>query len=113
MIFSLAGSRSPGRRARTGTSLRLRSGFDPPDLDTPGRLPHQQGLCAARLDYQDSDDLSLRVSPSLTPIGGPGHGTRGLRPTGRRAFGLWRIRFPPVLVRTGRPLVTVSGLAPY
>ena len=25
-------------------SLGLRSGFDPPDLDRPGRLPHQQGL---------------------------------------------------------------------
>ena len=25
--------------------LGLRSGFDPPDLDRPGRQPHQQGLC--------------------------------------------------------------------
>ena len=25
--------------------LGLRSGFESPDLDTPGRLPHQQGLC--------------------------------------------------------------------
>ena len=33
--------------------LGLRSGFDPPDLDRPGRLPHQQGLCEARLGYQD------------------------------------------------------------
>ena len=24
--------------------LGLRSGFDPPDLERPGRLPHQQGL---------------------------------------------------------------------
>ena len=27
----------------------LRSGFEPPDLDRPGRLPHQQGLCEVRL----------------------------------------------------------------
>ena len=33
--------------------LGLRSGFEPPDLDRPGRLPHQQGLCEARLGYQD------------------------------------------------------------
>ena len=25
-------------------NLGLRSGFDPPDLERPGRLPHQQGL---------------------------------------------------------------------
>ena len=34
-------------------NLGLRSGFDPPDLERPGRLPHQQGLCEARLGYQD------------------------------------------------------------
>ena len=28
-------------------NLGLRSGFDPPDLDRPSRLPHQQGLCEA------------------------------------------------------------------
>ena len=27
-----------------GRNLGLTSGFEPPDLDTPGRLPHQQGL---------------------------------------------------------------------
>ena len=29
--------------------LGLRSGFESPGLDRPGRLPHQQGLCEARL----------------------------------------------------------------
>ena len=29
------------------------SGFDSPGLDRPGRLPHQQGLCEARLGYRD------------------------------------------------------------
>ena len=32
--------------------LGLRSGFEPSGLDRPGRLP-QQGLCEARLGYQD------------------------------------------------------------
>ena len=27
--------------------------FRPPDLDRPGRQPHQQGPCEARLGYQD------------------------------------------------------------
>ena len=36
-----------------GYRLGLRSGFDPPDLDRPGRLPNQQGLCEARLGYRD------------------------------------------------------------
>ena len=46
--------------------LGLRSGFDPPDLDRPGtgRLPHQQGLCEARLGYQDESPL----------LGAPGPG---------------------------------------
>ena len=34
--------------------LELRSDFDPPDLDRPGRLPHQQGLCEVRPGYQES-----------------------------------------------------------
>jgi hypothetical protein len=29
------------------------SGFDSPGLDRPGRQPHQQGLCEARLGYRD------------------------------------------------------------
>ena len=33
--------------------LGLKGGFEPPDLDRPGRLPHQQGLCEARLGCQD------------------------------------------------------------
>ena len=38
----------------TVTVTGLRSGFDPPDLERLGRLPHQQGLCeAARLGYRD------------------------------------------------------------
>ena len=44
--------------------LGLRSGFESPDLDRPGRLPHQQGLCEARLGYRDG-------SPQL---GAPGPG---------------------------------------
>jgi len=38
-------------RTRAGLVVErkgLRSGFDPPDLDRPGRLPPQQGLCEAR-----------------------------------------------------------------
>ena len=31
----------------------LWSGFESPDLDRPGRLPHQQGPCEARLGYRD------------------------------------------------------------
>ena len=34
-------------------ALGLESGFDPSGLDRPGRLPHQQGLCEARLGYRD------------------------------------------------------------
>ena len=41
--------------------LGLRSGFEPSGLDRPGRLPHQQGLCEARLGYRDR-----------SPKGGPG-----------------------------------------
>ena len=44
--------------------LGLRSGFESPGLDRPGRLPHQQGLCEARLGYRDG-------SPQL---GAPGPG---------------------------------------
>ena len=45
-------------------SLGLRSGFESPDLERPGRLPHKQGLREARLGYRDG-------SPQL---GGPGPG---------------------------------------
>ena len=34
-------------------ALGLRSGFESPDLDRPGRQLHQQGLCEARLGYRD------------------------------------------------------------
>jgi len=33
--------------------LGLTSGFESPDLDRPGRQPHQQGPCAEELGYQD------------------------------------------------------------
>ena len=50
--------------------LGLRSGFEPPDLDWPGRLPHQQGLCEARLGYRDgSPQLGVpgtQEQPSLS-----------------------------------------------
>ena len=52
------------RRAAFYLDLGLRSGFEPSDLDRPGRLPHQQGLCEARLGYRDG-------SPQL---GAPGPG---------------------------------------
>ena len=45
-----------GSRARDHHSSRrlgLKCGFEPSGLDRPGRLPHQQGLCEARLGYQD------------------------------------------------------------
>jgi len=43
--------------------LGLKSGFDPPDLDRPGRLPHQQGLYTRKLESYTSaksyDELLL------------------------------------------------------
>ena len=43
-----------------GEALGLKCGFEPPDLDRPGMLPHQQGLCEplrgepeARLGYRE------------------------------------------------------------
>ena len=45
----------------TAGPLGRRSGFDPPDLDRPGRLLHQQGY--ARRGW---------VPRRVTPIGGPG-----------------------------------------
>ena len=33
--------------------LGFRCGFDPPNLERPGRQPHQQGFCEARLGYQN------------------------------------------------------------
>ena len=37
--------------------LGLESGFEPTDLDRPGRLPQQQGPCEARLGYRDGSPL--------------------------------------------------------
>ena len=48
--------------ASKSCTVGLRSGFDPPDLERPGRLPHQQGLCEARLGYRDgSPQLNFRL----------------------------------------------------
>jgi len=57
--------------------LKLRSGFEPPDLDRPGRLPHQQGLCEARLGYQDE-------SPQLGGLGPLGRSRVERGPARRR-----------------------------
>ena len=46
-------SRPAAAGCHISRDLGLRSGFEPPDLDRPGRLPHQQGLCEARLGYRD------------------------------------------------------------
>ena len=56
------GPPAPDLRLRSGfeSELRLRSGFEDSDLERPGRLPHQQGLCEARLGYRDR-------SPQLGP----------------------------------------------
>ena len=49
-----AGSRSiQSRQLAIVEDLGLRSGFEPSDLDRPGRQPHQQGLCEARLGCRD------------------------------------------------------------
>ena len=57
-ICGLAIGHIPGPwLARPGPLLLLPglstwSGFESPGLDRPGRLPHQQGLCQARLGYR-------------------------------------------------------------
>ena len=51
--------------------LGLRSGFDPPDLERPGKLPHQQGLCEARLGYQDESPPSSFASFLISPLEKP------------------------------------------
>jgi len=58
------------KRSVTGSDsdLGLRNGFEPPGLERPGRLPHQQGLCEVRLGCRGQDE-----SPSWGP------GTLGLR----------------------------------
>ena len=53
--------------------LGLRSGFESPDLDSPGRLPHQQGLCEARLGNQLEDGLSQLGCTLSGTHGPPGH----------------------------------------
>ena len=54
-------------------NLGLRSGLDPPDLDRPGRLPHQQGLCEARLGYRDGSPQLGAPGPELEHQGQNGH----------------------------------------
>ena len=43
----------------TPTDLGLRSGFESPDLERPGRQLHQQGLSEARLGYRGSRNVTL------------------------------------------------------
>jgi hypothetical protein len=62
--FSLTAAGVPG-----GGALGLGSGFDPPDLDGPGRLPHQQGLCEARLGYRDGSPQLGAPGPGLERAG--------------------------------------------
>ena len=64
--------------------LGLKSGFEPPDLDRP-----RARQAAAAAASESTGTMRL------------GQARRGLGPL---AFGLWRVRFPPVLVRTGRRL---------
>ena len=39
-----------------------------PDLERPGKLPHQQGLCEARLGYQDESPPSSFASFLISPL---------------------------------------------
>ena len=71
-------------------SLGLRSGFESPDLERPGRLPHKQGLREARLGYRDG-------SPQL---GAPGPGVPPGR-TGSRACTAQLLR-PSMRFQSGR-----------
>jgi len=77
--------------ARVSTPGRRRLGL-PPDLDRPGRLQHQQGLCEARLGYRDA---------GVTPIGALARGPGLVRACTASDFGLWRVCFP-VLIRPDR-----------
>jgi len=79
------------------TDLGLKNGFESPDLDRPGRLPHQQGLCLPLSPGRARDhpvmeivpnksSLSLSLSLSLSPKspqclshGGPAARVLGLR----------------------------------
>jgi len=91
--------------------LGLGSGFDrdPLDLDRPGRQLHQR-------DYARQGWAAKTSQPSWGPRD-PGQNlhadTAYKRPTNNRqgglSFGLWRVRFPPCLVRPGRRL-PVQGL---
>ena len=49
------------------------SGFESPDLERPGRLPHQQGLCEARLGYRDGSPQLGGPGPELEHQGQNGH----------------------------------------
>jgi hypothetical protein len=47
--------------------LGLRSGFEPSDLDRPGRLPHQ-GLCEARLGRGYQDESGFKFLSELVSV---------------------------------------------
>jgi len=49
---------------RPGT-LGLKSGFESPDLDRPGRQLHQQGLSEARLGCRDAAGSPPKRAPEL------------------------------------------------
>jgi len=51
--------------------LRIRSGFEPSGLDRPGRLPHQQGLCEARLGYRDGPPQLGAPTSTTVPVRTP------------------------------------------
>jgi len=70
----------------------------PSNLDRPGRLPHQQGT------KRGEAGLPRRA----TQLGAPGPGlerTYGEAAVRGGAFGLWRVYFPPVLIRPARRLL--------
>ena len=48
----------------------LRVVFEPPDLDRPGRLPHQQGLFEARLGCEDESTQFGAPGPESLVFGG-------------------------------------------
>jgi hypothetical protein len=76
-ILGLSWESGTKREDLSPSALGLRSGFEPPDPERPGRQLHQQGLSEARLSCQDeslqlgTQDLEVVSSPriSLGPAG--------------------------------------------
>jgi len=146
-ICGLAIGHIPGPwLARPGPLLLLPglstwSGFESPGLDRPGRLPHQQGLCQARLGYRSDVPaectanqmcllgylfctenvcvcvcvcvciplenfacfLACFVWPASCSLL---HNPVSVDSWNRlQDFGLWRVCFPPILIRTDRRLL--------